>query len=84
MEKRICEVTRKLFGEEHSGIDFLLEGYRQFNEAQDSARKIWKLIRNSREHPEAQILVKKILKLLNTSRENLDRGLLKILEHREK
>jgi predicted metal-dependent hydrolase len=83
-KKRICEVTKKLFGEEHSGIEFLLEGYRQFNEAQDSARKIWKLLRNSRENPEAQILAKKILKLLSTSRENLDRGLLRMLEKEEK
>lgn len=85
MEKRrICKITEKLFGKEHSGIEFLLEGYKQFNEAQDSAREIWKLLRNSRENPEAQILAKKILSLLNTSRENLDRGLLKILEKREK
>lgn len=81
MEKRrICEITKKLFGEEPSGVELLLEGYKQFNKAQDLARKIFKLLGNSRENPEAQILAKKILRLLNASRENLDRGLLKMLE----
>jgi len=84
MERRICEVTKKLFGEEPSGVEFLLEGYKQFNEAQDSARKIWKLLRNSRENSEIQVLAKNILRLLSTSRENLDRGLLKMLEKKER
>ena len=70
MEKKICEITKDLLGEK-TGVELLMKGYSQFAEVQDSVNKLL-------------TSVKIVSKLLNASRENIEKGLSKMSEEKNR
>ena len=69
-KRKICDITKDLLGEK-TGVELLMKGYGQFAEVQDSVNKLL-------------TSVKIVSKLLNASRENIEKGLSKMSEEKNR